>query len=197
MFAWVTQLEPFVRQYGLAGLFLDVFLESLGLPLPGETLIIVASGLAALGQLNIYLVATTAFAAAVIGDNTGYLIGRKFGRPVIVKHGSRIGISHERLAYAERVIEKRGPIVVALARFFIILRQLNGIAAGTAGMHWLHFLIANAIGAALWVGLWTTLAYQFGKNVSILPYIWNHLSTVALFVIRAFVLVLVCIWLWH
>nr|WP_276562498.1 DedA family protein [Hoeflea prorocentri] len=167
----------------MPGLFVDVLLEALGMPLPGETLIIVAAGLAALGQLSITGVALTAFFAAVVGDNIGYLIGRKLGRPLIVRHGSRWGITHERLAAAEDIIQKRGPIIVAFARFFVLLRQLNGIAAGTAGMHWLRFLIANMIGAALWVGLWTTIAYHFGKDVTFLPLIWHHLALVAMVVV--------------
>ena len=181
--SWLTHLEPLVQKYGLIGLFFDVLLEALGMPLPGETLIIVASGLAAVGQLNIIGVAITAFCAAVVGDNIGYLLGRRLGRPLVVRHGSRIGITHERLAAAEDMIQKRGPIIVAFARFFVLLRQLNGIAAGTAGMHWLRFLIANMIGAALWVGLWTTIAYHFGKDVTFLPFIWHHLSLIAMVVV--------------
>lgn len=184
--AWLTHLEPLVQKYGLIGLFFDVLLEALGMPLPGETLIIVASGLAALGQLSIVGVAATAFCAAVIGDNIGYLLGRTLGRRLVVRHGSRFGITRERLAAAEDIIQKRGPIIVAFARFFVLLRQLNGIAAGTAGMHWLRFLIANMIGAALWVGLWTTLAYRFGRDATFLPVIWHHLSLVAMVVVPVF-----------
>jgi membrane protein DedA with SNARE-associated domain len=190
----LTHLEPLVRQFGLPGLFADVFLEALGLPLPGETLIIVASGLAGLGQLNIYAVALTVFAAAVAGDNVGYLIGRKLGRPLIVRHGSRFGVTQERLAKVEDLIQRRGPLLVASARFFVVLRQLNGIAAGTAGMHWLKFLVANAVGAALWVGFWTTLAYHFGKDASILPEIWKHLSLVAMALLAMTVALLAASW---
>ncbi|MEM9105229.1 MAG: DedA family protein [Pseudomonadota bacterium] len=195
---WLQHFEPFIREYGLPGLFVDVFLEALGLPLPGESLLIFASGLAALGQINIYGVAIAAFLAAVAGDNVGYLIGRKLGRPLIVHHGSRFGITHERLQMAENIIQKRGPIIVAAARFFVLLRQLNGIAAGTAGMHWLRFLIANAVGAALWVGFWTMLAYHFGKDVSLLPAIWHHLSRVAMVVVPALVMgaAIATFWFW-
>lgn len=187
---WLTHFEPLIRHYGLPGLFVDVFLEALGAPLPGETLLIFAAGLAALGQLNIYGVAVTAFFAAVAGDNVGYLIGRKLGRPLIIHHGRRFGITHERLKMAEDVIQKHGPIIVAMARFVVLLRQLNGIAAGTAGMHWLRFLIANAVGAALWVGFWTTIAFHFGKDATtLLPEIWHHLSRLAMFVVPGLVVV--------
>lgn len=188
---WLIHVEPLIRQFGLPGLFVDVFLEALGMPLPGETLLIFASGLAALGQLNIIGVALTAFAAAVAGDNVGYFIGRRLGRPLIVRYGSRFGITHERLQMAEKIIQKRGPIIVAFARFVVLLRQLNGIAAGTAGMHWLRFLVANAVGAALWVGFWTMLAYHFGKDASLLPDLWHHLSRTAMFVVPGLIVLAV------
>lgn len=194
MLLLLSQIEPLVRHFGLPGLFVDVFLEALGLPLPGETLIIIASGLAGMGQLNIYAIALTVFIAAVAGDNVGYLIGRKLGRPLIVKHGSRFGVTQERLERVENLIQKRGPLLVASARFVVVLRQLNGIAAGTAGMNWLKFLAANAVGAALWVGFWTTLAYHFGKDASALPHIFKHLSVVAMMVVAAIALLLAIGW---
>jgi membrane protein DedA with SNARE-associated domain len=191
MMAWISQLEPLVRTYGLLGLFLDVFLESLGLPLPGETLILVAAGLAALGEMNIVAVAITAIVAAMAGDNIGYLIGRKFGRGIIVKHGGRFGVTDERLRKVEEIVQRRGPFIVAIARFFVILRQLNGIAAGLAGMSWVRFLIANMIGAVLWVGTWCSVAYFVGTHTSIVPFFWHHLSAVAMFVVASVLLVLV------
>lgn len=196
LFSLLTQIEPLVKHYGLPGLFVDVFLEALGLPLPGETLIIVAAGLAGLGKMNIYGVALAAFLAAVAGDNVGYLVGRLFGRPLIVRHGSRFGITQDRLAAVEELVRKRGPLIVAGARFFVVFRQLNGIAAGTVGMHWLVFLISNAVGAALWVGFWTTLAYHFGQDVPLLTELWKHLSVVALFLVVGALLSIGCAWLW-
>lgn len=191
MLASLTALEPFVQHYGLPGLFLDVYLESMGLPLPGETLMMLAAALAGLGQLNIFAVAGTAFVAAVTGDNTGYLIGRRLGRPLVVEHGGRFGITHERLAKVESVIRRHGPLIVASARFVILFRQLNGLAAGTVGMNWLTFLAANIVGAALWVGFWTTLAYRFGKDASFLPALWAHLSWTGFFVFAAILVALI------
>jgi membrane protein DedA with SNARE-associated domain len=196
MITWLTQFESFVGQFGLPGLFADVYLEAMGLPVPGETLLIISSSLAGLGKLNIYAVAATAFSAAVLGDNTGYFIGRKLGRPLVVRYGKRLGITPRRLDRVERIVQKRGPFIVALARFFILLRQLNGIAAGTVGMHWLTFLVANAIGAALWVGLWTVLAYQFGANIHLLPYIWRHFSVAAMLIVLLILALLAMGW-WY
>jgi len=192
-----SYFSTLIAQYGLIAIFSTVGLESLGLPLPGETVIIVGAGLAGAGQLNIYAVALTAFLAAVIGDNIGYFLGRKFGRPVITKYGKRVGITEDRLHHAEHAIQTRGPIIVVIARFIVILRQLNGLAAGTVGMHWLTFLISNAVGAALWVGLWTTVAYQFGHSVSVLPFVWNHLGLVAGIAIPLLIAITIYIYLRH
>jgi len=69
--------------------------------------------------------------------------------------------------------------MVVFARFFVVLRQLNGIVAGTTGMRWTTFFAANVVGAAIWVGLWTTLAYRFGGATSLLPLFWHHLALIA------------------
>jgi membrane protein DedA with SNARE-associated domain len=168
-----------IAQYGLPALFLSVTLEALGAPLPGESAIILMAGAAAAGELDIRMVALTAFAAAVLGDNIGYLIGRRLGRPTIARYGARFGIGEASLARAEDIARRHGPLMVLCARFVVLLRQLNGLVAGTTGMRWTTFLAANAAGAALWVGLWTTLAYRFGKSIDIVPLLWHHLGLVA------------------
>ena len=78
-------LTSFVTHYGVAALFVTLTLETLGAPLPGESAILISSGLAARGELSPYGVAIAAFLGAVLGDNIGYFIGRKFGRPVIIR----------------------------------------------------------------------------------------------------------------
>jgi membrane protein DedA with SNARE-associated domain len=175
----VHHLEAFIAQYGLLALFVSVTLESLGAPLPGESAVLLASGAAAAGKLNIYAVAIVAFGAAVLGDNIGYLIGRKLGRAPIAQHGARFGLTEANLQRVEKVAHKYGPMMVVVARFVVLLRQLNGLVAGTTGMRWTSFLAANVVGAALWVGFWTTLAYCFGHSTEIIPYLWHHLGLVA------------------
>lgn len=176
---WLMGIMPALQQYGLPGLFVGVFVESFGLPVPGETMIIVFATLAGAGKFSALGVGLTAFVAAVLGDNVGYLIGRYAGRQLIVRHGSRFGISEARMHKVEGIIEKRGTIVVAFARFFPLLRQINGLAAGVAGMHWMRFLIANAIGAALWVTVWVVLASRLGAQAHFLPRLTGHLNLVA------------------
>lgn len=160
-FSWV---EATLHQYGLPVIFVDLFLESVGLPLPGETLLLLAGALAAKGDLALVPLWLTAFAASVAGDNAGYLIGRRLGRPAVLRWGGRIGLSEARLARVEALMQRRGLMIVAGARFVAVLRQLNGLAAGTAGMHWARFLAGNVLGAAVWVSVWVLAAYAFGVD---------------------------------
>tara|TARA_R100000687_G_C6449647_1_gene164564 strand:+ start:1481 stop:2104 length:624 start_codon:yes stop_codon:yes gene_type:complete len=188
---WIKDhLLALVEQYGVIALFFSILLETLGLPLPGESALIASSAAAGAGKLSIWHVVIAAYVAAVLGDNIGYLIGRRYGKTVILRHGERIGITHDKYARAEEITAKYGPLMVIAARFIVLLRQLNGLVAGSTGMHWAKFLIANLIGAALWVGFWATLAFQFGHSVSIVPWIWHHLSLVAMVVIPLLLLVI-------
>lgn len=161
----LATVHPYIVQYGYGALFGVLFAESFGLPLPGETFLVAALFLAVQGQLNIWLVVLTAWAAAVLGDNVGYAIGRFGGRRLLLRHGARIGISAERLDKTERLFAHYGPEVVIVARFFPVLRQLNGIVAGSAGMGWRRFAVYNALGAFLWVGAWSAGVYYFGQQI--------------------------------
>jgi membrane protein DedA with SNARE-associated domain len=183
-------LESLISEYGIAALFVSVTLEALGAPLPGESAVILASTAAAAGKLDIYAVAAAAFLAAVLGDNIGYLLGRKLGRPVITRYGARFGLTDAAFDRVEAVARRRGPLMVVVARFVVVLRQLNGIVAGTTGMPWRIFLLANSAGAALWVALWTTLAYKFGHSTDIIPFVWHHLSAVMAIAVPLLILVL-------
>ena len=159
------EVAEYVRQYGYLAVALGILLEDFGLPTPGETLLIAGALFASDGHLNIYLLLALAFAGAVVGDNIGFLIGHFGGHRLMMRYGRRIGVTEERFAHVEAFFQHYGGWVIVFARFVVILRQFNGIVAGTLGMHWLHFTILNAIGAALWVGFWGILAYWLGKGV--------------------------------
>lgn len=161
-------LHHYVGDYGYLAVFLGIFFEDFGLPVPGETLLVTAAAIAGQHALNIWLIAGFAWLGAVLGDNVGFLIGRSGGHTLLIRYGGRIGITTERLARVERFVQHYGSPVIVVARFVIIARQLNGIAAGSLGMHWLRFLVFNCIGAALWVGFWSTLAYWLGKKIFVL-----------------------------
>jgi membrane protein DedA with SNARE-associated domain len=155
-------IETFVREYGLIALFIIVYLESFGAPLPGESALLTASLLAVHGDLKIGDVFVVVWIAAVCGDSTGYAIGKFGGRPVLHKYGPRVGLTEERLAKLEDLFQRHGPLIVIGARFVVILRQFNGLVAGSVAMPWLHFVLANIFGAAIWVAAWCLGPYFFG-----------------------------------
>ncbi len=158
-------LRPYVHQYGYWAVFTAILLEDFGLPLPGETLLIAGAVLASQGTLEIAPLLLTAWIAAVTGDNIGYAIGRFGGRRLVLRYGVYFFLTKERLLYVENFFQRHGgEAVVAFARFFAILRQLNGIFAGIARMPWQRFLGFNALGAALWCGFWGILFYALGSG---------------------------------
>ncbi len=190
-------VHQYVHDYGYVAVFVGIFLEDFGLPVPGETLLVSAAAFAGQEALNIWMIAGFAWVAAVLGDNLGFLIGHSGGRGLLIHHGRRIGMTAERLAKVDRFVERYGAPAIVVARFVVIARQLNGIAAGSLGMHWLRFLAFNCIGAALWVGFWSALAYWLGKQIFVLTAALRHATplAIAVAVIAAFV-VAAYVW-WH
>ncbi|MBV2356260.1 DedA family protein [Streptomyces sp. J2-1] len=162
----LAHLAPLLGDYGYWAVGGVVLVEDFGVPAPGETILLAAGVYAGAGELNIYAVAVIAFVAAVVGDNIGYLIGRTGGRAFVHRFGKYVLLTPERFASAERFFQRHGGKIVVVARFVEGLRQANGIIAGTTGMHWLRFLLCNALGAALWVGLWSSLAYLAGSHIT-------------------------------
>jgi membrane protein DedA with SNARE-associated domain len=162
-----AEITHYIEHYGYLAVALGILLEDFGLPTPGEMLLITGAISASTGALNVYLLLLLAWIGAVIGDNIGYGIGHFGGHHLMVRYGGRIGITRDRLKQVEAFFEHYGGWVIVFARFVVILRQFNGIVAGTLGMHWLHFLALNALGAALWVGFWGILAYWLGKGVMV------------------------------
>ncbi|MGB7755120.1 MAG: DedA family protein [Salinisphaera sp.] len=160
----MPDISQIISDYGPWAIFVLVLLEDFGIPVPGETALISAALLASQGKLPIELLLPAAWLGAVIGDNIGYAIGRFGGRRVVVRYGGRIGVTEARLARIERFFQRRGGAIVIIARFFVGLRQLNGIVAGIACMAAPRFALYNAIGAALWVSAWGFGTYWFGKH---------------------------------
>jgi membrane protein DedA with SNARE-associated domain len=169
-------LEPFVHAYGAAAVMVILTFESFGAPFPGESLLILASVLAGRGELSLVPLMLGAWAGAVLGDNIGYLIGRRLGRAIVLRYGAKIGINADRLGRVEAFFKRYGPVTVAFARFVNVLRQLNGVVAGMLKMEWMRFLIFNAVGGALWVSVWTLAGFYLGKHVSDIKVIAHNLE---------------------
>jgi membrane protein DedA with SNARE-associated domain len=142
-----------------------VLLEDFGVPVPGETVLILGAVYAGSGRLSIVLVVLFAFCAAVIGDNIGFAIGHFGGRRFAERWGRYVLLTPGRLDTATAFFDRHGGKVITIARFVEGLRQANGIIAGTTGMRWRRFLFYNAIGAALWVGLWASIGYFSGDHI--------------------------------
>lgn len=139
--------------------------EGFGILAPGQTLMVAAAVLAAQGQLNIVLVAGLSFAAAVLGDNIGYAVGRFGGRKLLLRHGRYIGLRARHLDKVEGFVHRYGSGLLLIARFVDLLRQTAAIGSGVGQMRWWRFAVFDTIGCALWVGAWTTVAYLFGEHL--------------------------------
>jgi membrane protein DedA with SNARE-associated domain len=159
-------IEPLLRDYGIAAVVVILGLESLGLPLPGETVLIFASIFTARGHISLEYLILFAWLAAVVGDNIGYLIGRSLGRRLLLKYGGRIGLNAERFDRLEATFRRYGALTVAAARFIAGLRQLNGVIAGILGMDWRKFLFFNALGGAIWVLVWVLGVHYLSRYVA-------------------------------
>ena len=166
----LATLAPWIHHYGVAAVFVILALESLGLPLPGESLLVIASVLAGRGEISLPGLILAAWAGAVLGDNIGYLGGRILGRGLSRRYGGRIGLTADRLGKVESVFARYGPMTVIFARFFNVLRQLNGVIAGTMKMDWRRFLFLNALGGALWVSTWVAAGFclaSYGTSIAV------------------------------
>jgi membrane protein DedA with SNARE-associated domain len=159
-------LEPTLNHYGYLAIAGLVLIEDFGVPVPGETVLILGAVYAGTGRLSIVLVVLLGFLAAVLGDNIGFAVGHFGGRRLVERYGRYIFLTPERLDRATGFFERHGGKVVTIARFVEGLRQANGIIAGISGMHWAKFLAFNALGAALWVGVWSAVGYFSGNHIT-------------------------------
>jgi membrane protein DedA with SNARE-associated domain len=159
-------LEPTLNNYGYLAVAGFVFLEDFGVPVPGETVLVLGAVYAGAGRLSVWLVGLLGFCAAVLGDNVGFAIGHFGGRRLIERYGRYIFLTPERFEKAQGFFERHGGKIIIVARFIEGLRQANGIIAGTTGLHWAKFLFFNSIGAALWVGVWTSIGYFSGNHIT-------------------------------
>jgi undecaprenyl-diphosphatase len=161
-------LEPYLGvPWGYVIVGLATFLENsvgAGVIVPGETLVIVGGFYARIGELWLPGVATAAIVGAVLGDNLGYWIGRRFGRGFFERHGRKVMVTPERLAKAERYYQEHGGITVFLGRFIPVLRSVGCIAAGIAQMPWRRFFVYDLAGAVLWGIGHSALGYGLGAS---------------------------------
>jgi membrane protein DedA with SNARE-associated domain len=189
-------LEPTLDNYGYLAVAGFVLVEDFGVPVPGETILILGAVYAGTGRLNILLVALIGFLAAALGDNIGFAIGHLGGRRLVERFGRYILLTPERLQKATDFFERHGGKIVVVARFIEGLRQANGIIAGITGMHWAKFLAFNALGAALWVAVWTSVGYFSGSHINTIYNTATHYSTYLAVAVAVFILAYITRRLW-
>jgi membrane-associated protein len=156
----------FTQTAGYPLLFVLVMAESGGVPLPGETALITAAALAGRGQLSIALVIALAAAAAIVGDNLGYLIARRYGRGLLQHAGPFLAQRQRVLELGEPFFARHGPKAVFFGRWILGLRTWTAWLAGASDMSWTRFAIWNAAGGVSWAITVGLAGYFIGQSTS-------------------------------
>jgi membrane protein DedA with SNARE-associated domain len=181
----MPDLTGLIETWGYVAVALVVVLGNLGLPAPEETVLVVAGYLVWLGRLRWAPLLAIGLISAVIGDNLGYWLGRRYGRVVLGRLEPHVG--PRRLARAERFVARYGALAVFVARFIAGLRVLAGPLAGTMGLPFGRFLVANLCGAVLFVpyavGIGYAIAYGLGPYVERLHHLLGGVERVVLIII--------------
>src|SRR6476661_7552204 len=158
-------IQHFLETYGYGAIFLLVGLESVGVPLPGETALLTAAAFAAQGHLSIVGVILAAAAGGITGDAAGYWIGRKGGVAVVRRYGHLLHIDDAKLERVRRFFQRHGGKTVFLGRFVSLLRILAAVFAGVSRMPYGRFTLFNVAGGLCWATLFGSLGYAFGWSL--------------------------------
>lgn len=161
----MPDLTPLISHWGYLAIFLFVLLGNLGLPVPEESILVLAGYLTWQEDLRLPLVLLVGILSAVAGDNLGYWIGRRYGQKGIERYGQRVLLTHARMEATRRFVTRYGPFGVFAARFIPGLRFMAGPLAGSAGLRPPVFMIANALGAALYVPALVAAGYAVGYGL--------------------------------
>jgi membrane protein DedA with SNARE-associated domain len=161
-----ANLDSLLATYGYLAVFFFVGIESIGVPVPGETMLITAAIYAGTtGRLSIFWVIVASSAGAIVGDNIGYTIGRTGGYRLVKRYGRYIRLEENRLRLGQYLFHKHGSKVVFFGRFISVLRIFAAFLAGVNRMHWRRFLVFNAAGGIIWSTIYGTAAYLLGQQL--------------------------------
>ena len=164
----MEQVLSLIGHYGYLVVFFGVMLESTGVPLPGETILIAAGILAQRGHLDVGDAIVFGILGAVIGDQIGYWAGREGGRPFVLRWGRYVRIIPERLERTERFFDRHGGKAVFLARFFAGFRVFGALVAGISRMRWGTFALYNFLGGAVWATAAVLVGYLVGGSLGLI-----------------------------
>ncbi len=157
----LARVQPLLERYGYGAAFAAVMLEGVGIPTPGQTLLMAGALEAAAGRMNIVMLLILVALAAALGNSLGYAIGRWGGRAAL----NKLKVNPQRQQHLDELFRRRGGLVILLARFLDGLRQLNGIVAGVLQMPWWMFTAYNVAGAILWTCAWGLGTYFLGRDI--------------------------------
>ena len=159
-------LKQALATYGYLAVFVFVGIESLGIPFPGETMLVTAAIYAGtIGNLSILLVVGSAATGAIVGDNIGFGIGHWGGYRLLVRYGKYIRLDQAKLKVGRYIFHRHGGKVVFFGRFVSVLRTYAAFLAGTNRMRWWRFLVYNAAGGIVWATLYGAGAYFLGRQI--------------------------------
>ena len=160
------ELDHLLSAYGYWAVMLFVGVESIGIPWPGESMLLAAAIYAGTThELDIALVIGAASCGAVLGDNIGYWIGRKLGYALLLRFHERIGLDERKLKLGQYLFLRHGGKVVFFGRFVAVLRAFAALLAGINRMEWGRFLAFNCAGGVLWASVYGVAGYLLGKEV--------------------------------
>ncbi len=161
----MPHLHSLIVQYGPWAVFALVALESTGIPLPGETILITAAILAGrTHEGSIVEIIALAAAGAIVGDNIGFWLGREFGLRLLVKHGGRIGLTEDKLKLGQYMFMRFGGAIVFFGRFIAVLRAFAAVLAGANKLAPGRFFMFNAAGGIVWASLFGLGGYFLGQD---------------------------------
>ena len=160
---FIETIKPLIAQHGYLAVFCIVALESSGIPLPGETALVLASIFAgATGLLDIKLVIGLAAPAAILGDNVGFWAGRRYGLPLLLRQGAKLGLGDDRIKLGQYLFDHHGAKIVFFGRFIAVLRIFAAFLAGVNRYGWGQFLFYNASGGVVWAVVFGVGGFAFG-----------------------------------
>jgi membrane protein DedA with SNARE-associated domain len=164
--AATTDLQHFLVTYGYWAVFVFVAIESIGIPFPGETMLLVAAiDAGSTHQLSIVLVIIAATCGAILGDNLGFWIGREGGYRLLRRYGRYIGFNERRVKVGLYLFRTQGGKIVFFGRFVAVLRAWAAFLAGVNRMQWSRFLLFNALGGVSWATLYGLGGYFLGEEI--------------------------------
>jgi membrane protein DedA with SNARE-associated domain len=187
-------LRGFIADYGYWAVALALLLENAGIPVPGETALLLAGFLAYSEQkLHLGWIIVVGTCAATVGDNLGYMIGHYGGRPLLERYQRIFPASRQAVERGEKLFARYGSVTILFARFVFGMRIIAGPLAGILRMPWKTFAIFNMLGAALWVTVIAIVGYLFGRNWEVLMRAFKEFDLAVL----AIVVALVILWWWR